>query len=303
MASLVSVFERALSARPSSPKSDLSASKPSTSSAAVSEAVVWTLRGIVALQCLGAAWSATLNMSHLGGTLFFEWGFSESLALFVEQVGIWFLIGSAAAVLLTRNRVVPLLVAGYFLLIAAGHTYRGGAAFTDWAIGAHAVRYMAPLALAFLIQPLSVDADRVHKTINWLLRGALAATFLIHGLEALNHHPRFVDYLLVASDKLLGYDLAEPVARRMLTVIGAMDVTLAALVLLARKWRLLLLWMVFWGVVTACSRIVFGGWDKGFMALVRAANGGVALALFFWGATQWTSTSESPNRHQPDRSA
>lgn len=298
MASLVSVFERAFSARPSSPKSGPSASNPSTSSAAVSDAVVWTLRGIVALQCLGAAWAVTLNMSHLGGTLFFEWGFSESLALFVEQVGFWFLIGSATTVLLTKNRVVPLLVAGYFFLIAAGHTYRGGAAFTDWAIGAHAVRYMAPLALAFLIQPLRVDAERVHTTINWLLRGALAVTFLIHGLEALNQHPRFVDYLLVASDKLLGYDLAEPVARRMLTVIGLMDVTLAALVLLARKWRLVLLWMVFWGVVTACSRIVFGGWDKGFMALERAANGGVALALYFW-----ASTSEIPSRRRPDHSA
>lgn len=293
MASLVSVFERAFAARPQSPQSKLS-----STSAAVSDAVLWTLRGIVALQCLGAAWAATLNMSHVGGTLFFEWGFSESVALFVEQVGFWFLIGSAAAVLLTRSRVVPLFVAGWFLLIAAGHTYRGGAAFTDWALGAHAVRYMAPLALAFLIQPLRVDAERIHRTLNWLLRGALAATFLIHGLEALYHHPRFVDYLLVASDKLLGYELAEPVARRMLTVIGTMDVSLAALVLLARKWRGVLLWMVFWGVVTACSRIVFGGWDKGFMALERAANGGVALVLYFWAVT-----SEIPNRRRPDRSA
>jgi hypothetical protein len=256
------------------------------------------LRGIVALQCLGAAWAATLNMTHVGGTLFFEWGVSESVALFVEQIGFWFMVASAAAVLVTRSRVVPLLVAGWFVLLAAGHTYRGGAAFTDWALGAHAVRYMAPLALAFLIQPLRVDAERVQQTIRWLLRIALASTFLIHGLEALYHHPRFVDYLLVASDKLLNYELAEPVARRMLTAIGLMDVSLAVLVLVARKWRWVLLWMAFWGVVTACSRIVFGGWDKGFMAMERAANGGVPLVLYLWAVT-----SEIPSRRRPDRPA
>jgi hypothetical protein len=229
-------------------------------------------------------------MSNIGGTLFYEWGVSEAVAIFVEQVGIALMLGSAAAVLAFRNRVAPILVALWFFALAVLHFYRGGAAFTDWAIGAHAVRYVAPAALALLIEP-SVDpsgqhsrTEKLHEAINWLLRSAVAVTFIIHGLEALSQHPRFVDYLLVASDRLLGYELAEATARQMLIAIGTMDMTLAALVLLRRQWRWVLLWMAFWGVVTACSRIVFGGWDKGYMALERAANAGLPLVLYLWGA-------------------
>ena len=278
MTSLVSVFERASSAQPST-----DGDPSSTTRTAVSEAAVWTLRVVVALQCLGAAWAATLHMSPIGETLFFDLGVSEQAALFVEQLGIWLMIGSAAAVLAFRSRAVPALAAGWFILLAVLHTYRGGAAFTDWALGAHAVRYMAPAALAIMVKPIG-DARSVElaEALNWLLRAAVAATFIIHGLEAINQHPRFVDYLLVASNSLLGYDLAEPIARNMLYVIGTMDLTLAVLVLTKRKWRWVLLWMTFWGVVTACSRIVFAGWDKGHMTLIRAANGGLPLVLYVW---------------------
>lgn len=278
MASLVAVLERAFSARSSTDNSP-----SATTKTAASEAVVWTLRVVVALQCLGAAWAQSLHMTPIGETLFFDLGISEQAALFVEQLGLWLMVGSAAAVMAFRSRAVPALVTVWFMLLAAFHTYRGGAAFTDWALGAHAVRYVAPAALAIMIRPFDDERGmNLGEALNWLLRGAAAATFLIHGLEALNQHPRFVDYLLVASNSLLGYDLAEPVARNLLYAIGTMDVTLAVLVLAKRKWRWVLLWMAFWGVVTACSRIVFGGWDKGYMALERAANGGIPLALFVW---------------------
>jgi hypothetical protein len=252
----------------------------STSLIGVSNTALWALRVVVALQCLGAAWAASVDMSSVGGTLFFEWGVSESMAILVEQVGVALLVVSAGAVLAFRSRVAPMLVAAWFLVLAALHVYRGGAVFSDWAMGAHAVRYVAPAALAVLIEPVDDFVDR--EAVKWLLRAAIAATFVTHGLEALSQHPRFVDYLLVASDRLVGYELAEPVARRMLVVIGTMDITLAVLVLVRRQWRWVLLWMVFWGVLTACSRIVFGGWDKGYMALERAANGGLPLVLYLF---------------------
>jgi hypothetical protein len=261
--------------------SQISPSKsPIAKSAGVSDAALWALRAVVALQCLGTAWAAIASMSDIGGTLFYEWGAPEQVAVFVEWFGIALMVGSAAAVLTYRSRVAPVLVAVWFFVLAVLDFYRGGAAFTDWALGAHAVRYVAPAALALLIEPIA--SKKLHERLNWLLRGAVAVTFLIHGFEALSQHPRFVDYLLVGSKELLGFDLAEPVARRMLYAIGTMDLALAVLVLVRRQWRWVLLWMVFWGVVTACSRIVFGGWDKGYMALERVANGGLPLVLYLW---------------------
>ncbi|MFW6057734.1 MAG: hypothetical protein ACOC9W_02650 [Persicimonas sp.] len=247
------------------------------------QVVLWVLRVTVAVQCVGAAWAIGLDLSPVAKTLYFNVGLPEAAAVWFDRVVLTLLIASAAAVLGLRTRAVPIAVATWFVLLAAGTWYLGGKPFSDWSLAAHAVRYAAPIALAMLHAPSSDQpTGRRNELVQWLLRVAVALTFLVHGLEALSQHPRFVDFLLVGWEKFFGLRLAESSARSLLIAIGIFDVLVAAGALLSRKWRWILAWMAFWGAVTAASRIVYGGADHGHMTLIRAANAGVPLALFWW---------------------
>lgn len=292
MAQVVNAVERALSSF-----SSKSQSQARPTARAVPSAVVWTLRVIVALQCLGAAWAGYAGTSPVGETLFFDLGVPEALTIAIEQAVIVGLIGAAACVLTTRNRVVPLLVAGWFVLLALGHWHRSGSPYADWTMLAHATRYLAPVALA-LVLPAARGAGQwaSDRTVRWLLRGAVASVFFAHGMEALLLKPRFIDYLVVASHRLFDYELAQATAKQMLYVIGAVDVVVAAGVLFVRQNRWLLAWLAFWGGLTAFSRIVFGGLDVGHMTLIRAANGGLPLALLVWVLVSSTRNADADDR-------
>ena len=289
-----SVVERALSTILPSSSSSSTQNKGSVGAQAVPAALVWTLRIVVAVQCLGAAWATSVGMSPVAETLFFDLGLSETLAVFVDQAAVALMVGSAAAVLLWRSRVVPVVVASWFLLLALSHWYRGGAPFADWSLASHAVRYVAPVALAWVLPTRRGELFGDTGMLEWLLRGATAATFLAHGLEALSVHPRFLDYLIVTANQLAAYDLSQAAARQILYVIGAVDVVVAVAVLLARRWLWLLAYMALWGIVTAASRVVFGGMDKGYMTLIRAANGGVPLALWMWMTHRHSKPQDTP---------
>lgn len=119
------------------------------------------------------------------------------------------------------------------------------------------------------------------KWLEWVLRIAVAGEFLGHGVFALQGKAQWVGWI----QQFLSVEPAT--AGQVLFFIGAMDIALAALVLI-RPIPLLLLWMTLWGFWTALLRPLVGEpvWDF----VERWANWGAPLALLLlvgWPRTLW----------------
>jgi len=183
-------------------------------------------------------------------------------------VGAHFALAASVLCLLLKARGFALVAALWFLIeptveFAASPGVDG---LVD--LLAHASRYGIGIALvapSHLIPVLCASAS---------------LTFIGHGVEALMLKPIFVDYLAYAGN-LAGVALSTSHAELVLRGIGAVDVG-AGLALARRRSRTqVLAYMVYWGVITALFRVVFGGGEGLPEALLRVANGGVPLVLLW----------------------
>ena len=109
------------------------------------------------------------------------------------------------------------------------------------------------------------------KKVEWILRIAVFGTFLGHGVFALLVKQSWIPYLT-------SVDISAETAITLMPVIGALDITLAVLILL-KPVRIALLWMTFWAFATALIRPIAGEpiWDF----VERFANIGAPLALLY----------------------
>jgi uncharacterized membrane protein YphA (DoxX/SURF4 family) len=110
------------------------------------------------------------------------------------------------------------------------------------------------------------------KLVEWILRISVAGEFIGHGVFALQGKSTWIEWI----QKLLGVNPES--ASQILFLIGALDITLAILVLI-KPLPIALLWMAIWGFWTALIRPVVGEpvWDF----VERWANWGAPLALLF----------------------
>lgn len=108
------------------------------------------------------------------------------------------------------------------------------------------------------------------KTIEWILRIAVAGEFIGHGVFALQGKKQWVGWFSTFGISDVG------TATNLLFLVGLMDIALALLILI-KPARIALLWMVFWGFWTALLRPIVGEpiWDF----VERWANWGAPLAL------------------------
>ncbi len=245
-----------------------------TSQSGLSRFAVPVLAAVVLLQALGLVLTTLREGTPLGTWMFILLKWSEATSIVLERAGTLVAVLASLAAVSVRRPLPRLLAAGvvsaWFTALALGEWRIGGAPFTSLALPAHATRIVAPLLLALW------DRRAVAK---WALRVGIALTFAIHGWEAYQLHPGFIDFLLAADLRLFGLGLEQQGAELLLRLIGALDVVLAALVLTGRDFRPVLAWAAVWGVVTALSRVVQGGEGAAHMALIRAANGGLPLVL------------------------
>lgn len=109
-----------------------------------------------------------------------------------------------------------------------------------------------------------------NKTIEWILRVAVAGEFIGHGVFALQGKAQWIGWV----GQLTGADAVT--AGQLLMFIGLADLAVATIVLL-RPIRLVLLWAAFWGFWTALVRPLVGEpvWDF----IERWTNWGAPLAL------------------------
>lgn len=109
-----------------------------------------------------------------------------------------------------------------------------------------------------------------NKTIEWVLRVAVAGEFLGHGVLAYQGKEQWVGWI----QQFISVDAVT--AGQLLMAIGLLDILVAIIVLL-KPIKVVLLWAAFWGFWTALVRPLVGEpiWDF----IERFANWGAPLAL------------------------
>ncbi|MCA8912509.1 MAG: hypothetical protein KDB82_12455 [Planctomycetes bacterium] len=236
-----------------------------------------TLRVAVTATCIGTAARLLMYGGPVLSWLWMQHGWSENAAVKLEYAAAFGLLACIPFVFWRQAWPVLKLIAAWLLLSTFASM------FTEpWhpelEPGAHAARYLAPLALAAFC---AKDDERGRKLGEWLLRVGVGATFIAHGIEALLTRAQFIDYLIGGAWKLLQIDLPEGAARGILLTIGVVDVLVGAGVMLPKRWRVLALWLAFWGLLTASVRVLYLGWGNWPEMLIRVTNGAVPLTLFF----------------------
>lgn len=115
------------------------------------------------------------------------------------------------------------------------------------------------------------------KLIEWVLRIAVAGEFIGHGVLAVLGKKEWVGWFATFGISDAG------LATQLLFLVGVIDIA-AAVFILIKPVRIVLLWMVLWGFWTALLRPIVGSdfWAKDLWDFIeRWANWGSPLALLF----------------------
>jgi hypothetical protein len=212
----------------------------------------------------------------------------DRVGLLVVLVYAWLMVVPVVA----RQRWMAfgyLGMAAYIIALALFKGLNGGSIYSELAIPAHATRWLACGMLFVWFWMRSEEGRRESVVYGGLALGC-AVTFAIHGYEAFMLNPGFQD-LVYGSLKRFSISPSEGFVEGLLRSIGVMDFCLAGLVLFSRN-KYLLLWMAFWGGVTALSRpMAFGdlAWAE---SLLRVTNCGLPLILFLLTRSNITKTDE-----------
>ncbi|HEV2777703.1 MAG TPA: DoxX family protein [Solirubrobacteraceae bacterium] len=132
--------------------------------------------------------------------------------------------------------------------------------------------------------------------LHWILRIAVASTFIGHGAFGIRGKEAWLDYYAI-------FGIPAGVGTDLMPLTGAVDIALGLLVLVV-PMRSVLLYMAFWGLFTATLRPLAG---QGVFELVeRSYNFGPALALLLlhgWGNSlrEWFLPLRSVPRLSRDR--
>jgi len=227
------------------------------------------LRVGVAVYCLGTGIAALVYQPPAFSLLFIEMDWSSSATQTTVEVFSWALIASTL-VLVTR-RATPLCgVATFWVLIEIITRLISRQRFDELAPYTMSLRLVAPIAVILVSHNKTTIAA-------WALRLAACATFAGHGVQAIQENPIFIDYMLAAT-MVLGVDVSETAAKEALFVIGILDILAAALLLL-RPLRVVLYYMIIWGLITAFARPVHSGWIGTSDCLVRLIHSAAPLAI------------------------
>ncbi|MFT7667856.1 MAG: hypothetical protein ACI8X5_000541 [Planctomycetota bacterium] len=232
------------------------------------------LRLTVVLSALSAGWVAWSHQSSVNGWLFMGLGTSEAFAVNVERWAALVLLFSSLSLMWKPTWIACGLIFAWLLMLAVTTRIQAGEAFAYLAPASHAIRFVAPISLMLL------HLGRSGLAFGFL-RFAIAITFVAHGYEALQHHPQFIDLLIPSVRRQFGVRLREDDARLILSLIGCIDIALAA-ALCFRRWRWIAAYMAAWGAITLVSRMSAWGLERWPESATRLANFGAPLALYYY---------------------
>ncbi|MDX1565177.1 MAG: hypothetical protein R3236_07215 [Phycisphaeraceae bacterium] len=243
---------------------------------------LWVLRIALAAQCLGAAAYCLKSGSTFHSVLFQIADPKDQVGPYLDYLLAALLLLSAAVVLIRPWKPVLGFLAALFFLDACCATWLDGSFMSEWSLASRATRFATPLALYWLLlKPDQEKGKPNFKAAEWAMRIGSAAVFAAHGYKALNKSPGFIDLLIASANNLLGWPMSQETAEGLLLAIGAIDLVVAALVL-GMRWSLVAGYMALWASVAALSRMTAFGPDWWHQTVLRAANGGLPLALMLW---------------------
>lgn len=230
---------------------------------------------------LGAAWAAVANGSPLGPALAesLSWTPASVEALHLAVAGALIALAAAMATRPSAGQMVA--VAAWLALVAGLTTARGEVFAASITAPAHAARIAVPLVWAWW-RAAADDAAR-HR-VAALMRAAIAATFIAHGVEALLGHPKFVDYIVIVGERWHLWRVDAVGALDALVVIGVVDIAVG-LSIIARPTRPVAAHMAFWGAVTAVCRVLYADLGASHEILIRSAHFALPLAIALHAAT------------------
>ncbi len=258
--------------------------------------------------------------SNVYELLFFDWRWPEPVAQLIDDGVAWVCLVAACCIftagfarclpaadmkkMLAPIRFVEIvsvwLIVAWMFILALTDMIRGGL-FAELSLGEHAVRFCLPLFFWMVLMsestPHEVSTDQIAadrysnvsirgRRSGWLMWGifilslATAATFAVHGHKALSCYGHFVDLILLSDAQWLGVEPTQATVERWLIFIGIVDLVVSGLLVFTR-WRVVAAYMVLWALVTAASRITafgFAAWPE---ALIRSANWGAPLVLWW----------------------
>lgn len=210
--------------------------------------------------------------TNFGNYMFMVLEVDHAKAFAIERITVSIFLALCLVNLIYRRVFLLLPILVYIFMEAWMGYVQGGYHFSEFTMGAHALRYLAPIALLVLVLPDSVSLyfNRT-KISSWILRIGLAVVFLTHGIECLQQNPRFIDLLIGSSYNLSGVYITEELALHIMTFIGWVDV-LVALLVLFKPHKTLLMWLCFWATITAFSRMTSLGSGAYTEVLLRASH-------------------------------
>ncbi len=174
-------------------------------------------------------------------------------------VGCFFVISGGCVWFSPRYKrwIALALVVGGSLLVLLSLFYvleKGG----QWPIFLeHSLQWGSPFFLLFFIRM----EEKLGRALIFAMKIAAAATFIGHGLYALNIFPRPGGFVQMILD---GLGVEETQAIAILKVAGILDFISASLIFLSPRWaRIGLFYMLVWGAATAFARIV-AHWHSAF---------------------------------------
>lgn len=117
--------------------------------------------------------------------------------------------------------------------------------------------------------------------LHWLFRIGVFMEFVGHGCCGLNTKAGWLPYFKV-------FAISEPLAWKLMPMVGSMDIVLGIIGLLSPR-RALLLYMAFWGCFTAMLRPAAG--EGGWEFIERSYNYGIPAAMLFLHGFGWNLRS------------
>ncbi|RPA70414.1 hypothetical protein EF405_03880 [Cyclobacteriaceae bacterium YHN15] len=234
--------------------------------------ILQLLKFALLLQCTGVFFHL-LGGSAIETMLFMEVGMKQADAKSVEKFIGWIFLFLGIWAFFKPNKPLLVIISIMTLLLAFIIKRQGGSPFTEWSIPAHMVRILLPIGILFFIG----EKKKLTMPYYILLTG-IVITFLTHGFEALSLHPRFLDYLILSFDHILGLRIRQIHAENMLRIIGSMDIIVAILAIFFPK-KPVFIWLAFWGLLTAFARVTELGIGMYPEVLIRAGHFLVPVAL------------------------
>ena len=212
--------------------------------------------------------------TNLGTYMFMILEIDHAEAVSIERISVSiFLFLSIVNLFWTRFLTLfPIFI--YIFVEAWTGYYQGGYLFSELTFGAQALRYITPISVIVLaawpFTKFFPDAKRAIVT-SWVLRIGIAVVFITHGVECLLQSPQFIDLIIGSGNNLLGIRASEATALQIMQVIGIVDI-LVAIVVLINPSKPILLWALFWGLITALSRMTALGLGAYTEVLMRASH-------------------------------